>query len=148
MNANVMLPRKPEQILVVDDDISVLTVMKCMLECYDYSVLLAETAEAALRLAANQHLVIDLLITDIVMPAVQGPELADRMLALRPEIKVLYMSGYADSEVVRFKVLDPSVSFLPKPFTTDGLIETVERALRGPRLVHSDLRNHLAAVRA
>jgi len=148
MNANDMMPRKPERILVVDDDISVLTVMKCMLECYDYSVLLADSAETAMRLAANQHLVIDLLITDIVMPAVQGPELADRMLALRPEMKVLYMSGYADSEVVRFKVLDPSVSFLPKPFTTDGLIETVERALRGPRLRHGDLGSHLITVPA
>jgi two-component system, cell cycle sensor histidine kinase and response regulator CckA len=57
----------------------------------------------------------------------QGPDLAEGMLALRPELKVLFMSGYADSDVVRIKVLDCNLGFLPKPFAPDGLLETVER---------------------
>lgn len=126
------LPPDPKTILVVDDELSVLTVVKCMLECGDYNVLLANTSAAALRIASNTDVAIDLLLADVIMPDEQGPDLAKRMLALRPEMKVLFMSGYADSDVVRIKVLDPNLSFLPKPFTSDGLLETVERALNAP----------------
>src|SRR5712691_8084383 len=90
---------KPKAILVVDDDVSVLTVVKCMLDCADYTVLLANSAIAALRIAQDIETAIDLLITDVIMPDMQGPDLAEEMLALRPELKVLFMSGYADSEL-------------------------------------------------
>ena len=66
------------------------------------------------------------------MPNMQGPDLAERVLALRPNVKVLLMSGYADSDVVQVKVLDHNLGFRPKPFTSDGLLETVERALSVP----------------
>src|SRR5216684_7469702 len=123
---------KPKAIFVVDDDVSVLTVVKCMLECADYTVLLANNAIAALRIAKDMETTIDLLITDVIMPDMQGPDLAERMLAFRPELKVLFMSGYADSDVVRIKVLDRNLGFLPKPFAPDGLLETVERILAMP----------------
>ena len=123
---------KPKAILVVDDDVSVLTVVKCMLECADYTVLLANNAIAALRIAKDIETAIDLLITDVIMPDMKGPELAEGMLALRPELKVLFMSGYADSDVVRIKVLDRNLGFLPKPFAPDGLLETVEGILAMP----------------
>jgi two-component system, cell cycle sensor histidine kinase and response regulator CckA len=122
----------PKTILVVDDELSVLGVVKCMLECDDYDVLLANSAAAALRIASNNDLPIDLLITDVIMPDVKGPDLAEQILALRPEVKLLFMSGYTDSDVVRVRVLDPNLSFLPKPFTSDGLLETVKRALSAP----------------
>ena len=123
---------KPKAILVVDDDVSVLTVVKCMLDCADYTVLLANSAIAAMRIAQDIETAINLLITDVIMPDMQGPDLVEEMLALRPELKVLFMSGYADSDVVRIKVLDRNLSFLPKPFAPDGLLETVERILAMP----------------
>jgi two-component system, cell cycle sensor histidine kinase and response regulator CckA len=123
----------PKTILVVDDDISVLTVVKCMLESSDYNVLLANDADIALRMAERDDLSIDLLLTDVVMPAVNGPDLAKRIQAIRPALKVLFMSGYTDSDVVRVRVLEEhALGFLPKPFTSDSLLETVNRVLIAP----------------
>jgi len=119
-------------ILVVDDDLSVLTVVKCMLESSDYNVLLANNAEVAMRMAERDDLSIDLLLSDVVMPDVNGPELAKQIQAIRPGLKVLFMSGYTDSDVVRVKVLEHSLGFLPKPFTSDSLLETVQRVLIAP----------------
>jgi two-component system cell cycle sensor histidine kinase/response regulator CckA len=123
-------------ILVVDDDLSVLSVIKCMLECGDYSILMAHSAEAALRMAEREELSIDLMLIDVIMPDITGPDLAERILAIRPHLKVLFMSGCTDSEVVRIKVLDRALGFLPKPFTSDGLLERVQKVLNppGPRL--------------
>jgi two-component system cell cycle sensor histidine kinase/response regulator CckA len=132
MDTTTELHPDPKTILVVDDELSVLTVVKCMLESGDYNVLLASSADAALRIVSNYEVAIDLLITDVIMPDMQGPDLAKAILALRPELQVLFISGYADSDVVRIKVLNHSLSFLPKPFTPDGLLETVERVLNAP----------------
>jgi DNA-binding NtrC family response regulator len=132
MTTTTELHADAKTILVVDDEISVLTVIKCMLESGDYNVLFANSADAALRIASNHDLTIDLLITDVVMPDMHGPDLAKAILAHRPELQVLFISGYAGSDVVRIKVLNHSLSFLPKPFTPDGLLETVERVLNGP----------------
>jgi DNA-binding NtrC family response regulator len=132
MKIATQLQHNPKTILVVDDELCVLTIVKCMLECGDYNVLLASSAAAALRIVENHDVTIDLLLTDVVMPGMQGPDLAERVLALRPNIKALFMSGYADSDVVRVKVLDHNLVFLPKPFTSGGLLETVERAISVP----------------
>src|SRR5260370_32161876 len=91
---------EPKTILVVDDDLSVLSVIKCMLECGDYSVLIAHSAESALRMAEREDLTIDLMLIDVLMPDVTGPDLAERILAIRPHHKVLFMSGCTHSEVV------------------------------------------------
>ena len=124
----------PKTILVVDDDLSVLTVVKCMLESSDYNVLLANNAEVALRMAERDDLSIDLLLTDVIMPDVNGPDLAKRIQAIRPALKVLFMSGCTDSDVVRVKVLEHELGFLPKPFTSDSLLDTVQRVLIAPVL--------------
>jgi two-component system cell cycle sensor histidine kinase/response regulator CckA len=127
-------------ILVVDDDLSVLTVIKCMLEGRDYNVLLANSAEVALRMVERNDLTIDLMLIDVVMPDLSGPDLAERILAIRPHQKVLFMSGFTDHEVVRVKVLDRGLRFLPKPFTPDGLLEAVQMVLRAPAQI-SDFRH-------
>jgi DNA-binding NtrC family response regulator len=119
-------------ILVVDDDLSVLSVIKCMLECADYNVLIAPSAESALRMAEREDLVIDLMLIDVLMPNITGPDLAERIQAIRPHQKVLFMSGCTESEVVRVKVLDRALGFLPKPFTSDGLLERVQNVLEPP----------------
>jgi len=119
-------------ILVVDDDLSVLSVIKCMLECGDYNVLIAHSADSAMRMAERDDLSIDLMLMDVVMPDINGPDLAERILALRPHLKVLFMSGCTDSEVVRVKILDRALGFLPKPFTSDSLLERVQKVLSPP----------------
>lgn len=121
-----------KNVLVIDDNLAVLTVVGCMLESGGYNVLLASTAETALRLVARESLAIDLAVVDIVMPDVSGPDLVERMRVVRPDMKVLFMSGFVDAEVVRVKALDQGMQFLPKPFTSDGLLESVERALLNP----------------
>ena len=120
---------EPKTILVVDDDLSVLSVIKCMLECGDYNVLMAHSAETALRMVERDDLTIDLMLLDVVMPDISGPDLAEHILAIRPHLKVLFMSGCTDSEVVRVKILDRALGFLPKPFTSDSLLERVQKVL-------------------
>ena len=132
----------PMTILVVDDDLSVLTVVKCMLEGGDYNVLLANSAEVALRMAERNDLTIDLMLIDVVMPDLSGPDLGQRILAIRPHQKVLFMSGFTDHEVVRVKVLDRGLRFLPKPFTPDGLLEAVQMVLSAPAQI-SDFRQSI-----
>lgn len=120
---------EPKTILVVDDDLSVLSVIKCMLECGDYNVLMAHSAETALRMVERDDLTIDLMLLDVVMPDISGPDLAERIMAIRPHMRVLFMSGCTDSEVVRVKILDRALGFLPKPFTSDSLLERVQKVL-------------------
>lgn len=122
----------PNTVLVVDDDAAVMTVVNCMLETGGYNVLLAPRADVALRLVGRNDLKIDLVLLDVVMPDLTGPELAERILALRPRMKVLFMSGFSDSEVVRVKILDRGLELLPKPFTSDVLLDVVERVLSFP----------------
>ena len=124
----------PKTILVVDDDAAVMTVVNCMLETGGYNVLLAPSAEVALRLVGRNDLKIDLVLLDVVMPDLTGPELAERILAIQPRMKMLFMSGFSDSEGVRVKILDRGLELLPKPFTSDALLDVVERVLSFPAL--------------
>ena len=126
--------KHPGTILVVDDDPSVLGLVKVMLECGDFSVLIAGSGREALRLAEQGDLQIDMILVDVVMPDLKGPDLAERILALRPRIKILFMSGFADAEVVCVKVLERALGFLPKPFTSAGLLACVKNALARPAL--------------
>lgn len=115
-----------EQVLLVEDDDSVRRAVQVMLEEFGYHVQTAASGEAALELLAAQTSLPQLLLIDVVMPGLSGRELAARVLAHHPAIKVLYMSGYTDDITLREELADAQVMFLQKPF----LPVTLGRKLR------------------
>jgi two-component system cell cycle sensor histidine kinase/response regulator CckA len=120
-----------ETILVVEDDKMLLEVEILMLEDYGYNVLAASTIERALELAQQHIGKIDLLLTDIVMPEMNGKDLAERITAFDPEMEVLYMSGYTDNIIAEQNILRGDVHFLSKPFEGDVLAAKLRDVLGG-----------------
>jgi CheY-like chemotaxis protein len=118
-----------ETVLVVEDEPAVLTLSRRALEAQGYVVLAASDAAAALRVVERHGGTIHLLLTDVVMPGLSGRELADRLVAQRPGIRVLYMSGYPGDAVVQHGTLPPGSAFLQKPFSPDGLARKVRDVL-------------------
>ena len=116
-------------ILLVDDNDQVRGWAREVLELYGYSVLEAPDGEQALAVAAAHEGTIDLLVTDVVMPALGGPELAERLIAQRPGVRVLLISGYTDRGVVEHGVLAGGARFLQKPFSASALGEAVRDLL-------------------
>jgi PAS domain S-box-containing protein len=107
-----------EIVLLVEDEEGVRTLARRVLEMSGYTVLEAGYGGEALRLCQQHSEPIHLLLTDIVMPGgLNGRELAERLLRLRPELKVLYMSGYTDETIVPHEIIEPGLFFLQKPFT-------------------------------
>jgi len=121
--------RGSETILLVEDDDMVRSLVRETLERHGYKVLDAGGPIDARRIAEKHRGVIQLLITDVVMPKVSGRELAEQLVRARPALKVLYMSGYTDSAVVNSGILTREVAFLQKPFTPAALIEKVRDVL-------------------
>ncbi len=122
-----------ETVLLVEDEEAVRILVKRLLEAHGYTVLDAACGADALRIAAERDTVIHLLLTDVVLPQNNGRELAERMVELRPEIKVLFMSGYTDDSIVHYGVLEADVPFVQKPFTMDALIHKTRETLAAPR---------------
>lgn len=120
-------------VLVVDDDGPVLNVASRALDRAGYRVLSAQGGEDALRTAKEFDGKIDLLLTDVVMPAMGGRELAERFIEVRPDTAVLFMSAYTEDEVILKGVRVASVSFLSKPFTLADLSNAVKAALKSAR---------------
>ena len=118
-----------ETVLVVEDNAALRETVCEALQELGYTVLVAEGGDPAAGIAARHAGPIHLLLTDVVMPRLGGPELARRMAELRPGIRVLYMSGYSDGAVSRHGVLGPDVSLLEKPFTGERLARAVRAAL-------------------
>jgi len=117
-------------IMVVDDDPAVLVLVQSILTSVGYRPLLAATGEDALHLAQQKHIHMDLALLDIRMPGLHGPQLANEILAVRPNIRILFMSGFVEEEMIRIKALDRNAHFLPKPFKTAGLLQAIEGTLQ------------------
>jgi PAS domain S-box-containing protein len=118
-----------ETVLVVEDEPAVLTLSRRALEAQGYVVLAASDPLAALRVVERHGGTIHLLLTDVVMPGLSGRELADRLTAQRPGIRVLFMSGYPGDAVVQHGTLPSGSAFLQKPFSPDGLARKVRDVL-------------------
>lgn len=121
--------RCPRTVLLVEDEHSLRKLTRDTLIEIGHSVLEAGDAFQALEIAKRTNFAIDLLLTDVVMPGMSGRVLADKLSAARPEIKVLYMSGYTDGAVATHGVLESGISILRKPFTRSELTERVDEVL-------------------
>jgi PAS domain S-box-containing protein len=119
-------------VLLVDDDESMRRVTRRILTRSGFRVLEAEHGADALRVAAAHDGNIDLLVTDVLMPGIRGPELVEELTIRSPEIRVLYMSGYTDEDISRWG-LDSGVAFIHKPFTTEGFSDAVNQVLSQTR---------------
>jgi two-component system, cell cycle sensor histidine kinase and response regulator CckA len=116
-------------ILLVEDEPSLRKLARTILREAGYTVLEASDAIQAMEIAKETSSAIDLLLTDVVMPGMSGRALADELSPLRPEMRVLYMSGYTDGAIADHGVLESGISVLHKPFTRDELMRRVEEVL-------------------
>jgi two-component system, cell cycle sensor histidine kinase and response regulator CckA len=122
-----------EIVLLVEDEPIIIKMGKMMLENLGYQVLTAETPGRAFDLAAEHIGKIDLLMTDVVMPEMNGRDLAEKLQALYPDLKVLFMSGYTANVIAHHGVLDADVHFIQKPFSMKKLSVKVREALEGAK---------------
>ena len=113
---NALLSRARVYVLKMLDEVALLAILKRALTDEGYRVLTASDGQDALLLVTNSGETIDALVTDVVMPRMSGPELARRLAAVRPGLKVLYMSGYTENAIIHHGRLDPGVLLLQKPF--------------------------------
>jgi PAS domain S-box-containing protein len=120
------------RILLVEDEAGVRKFVRSILERQGYTVLEAADIDEALRTAADSAAEFDLLLTDVIMPRLNGPELADRVTALRPGLKVLYMSGYTDRTIRLQSGLEGEAHFIQKPFTPGALVQKLRELLKQP----------------
>ncbi|RJP34179.1 MAG: response regulator [Candidatus Omnitrophota bacterium] len=127
LNANVL--RGTETILLVEDEKVVRTLILRTLKRCGYTVIEASYGSEALQLFERTQAPIQLLITDVIMPKMSGRELAKQLTALKPELKVLYMSGYTDNAIVHHGILDEGIDFIQKPFTPDAIVRKVREML-------------------
>jgi two-component system, cell cycle sensor histidine kinase and response regulator CckA len=121
-----------ETILVVEDEPNLREIARIFLEDYGYRVLEAVDVEESLQIAKTFADPIHLLLTDVIMPGMSGRQLASQILTARPEMKVVYMSGYTDDMLVHHEVLEPGVTLLQKPFNNVQLARKIRSALDGP----------------
>jgi two-component system cell cycle sensor histidine kinase/response regulator CckA len=113
-----------ETILVVDDQPATLKVARILLESFGYNVIAAESAQEALILFRQSQQRIHLVLSDVVMPDITGPQLVERLQRINPDLRVIYMSGYSNEELRQ-----KGVAFLSKPFNPAGLAKTVREVL-------------------
>jgi two-component system cell cycle sensor histidine kinase/response regulator CckA len=130
-NGDVAAERGSETVMLVEDDESVRNLVRVMLEAKGYHVLAAAGAHEAERLCAERAGGVDLLLTDVVMPEVNGRVLAERLSAMSPSMRILFMSGYSDEAVYRHGEISPNASFIEKPFTDRTLARKVREVLDG-----------------
>jgi hypothetical protein len=117
-----------ETILVVEDEDNVRALLTSMLKKQGYQVLQSPGPEEAVRICREYQRTIHLLLTDVVMPGMSGPDLADHLVLSRPEMKVMFMSGYADSAIARHRIR-PDTPFIQKPFLPEALYRKLRELL-------------------
>jgi len=118
-----------ETILVVEDEESVLRLTKAILERAGYAVLTAQSPAEAVSCAAEYSGQLHLLVTDVIMPGMNGVDLRDRIVAMRPDIKILFMSGYSEDVIAQRGVVEGGIHFMEKPFSALGLAQKVRSVL-------------------
>jgi CheY-like chemotaxis protein len=121
-------PGGEETLLLVEDEEAVRNLTREILAACGYKVIAVENASEALEIL-NREMIVDLLLTDVVMPEMSGPQLAETAVEIRPGIKVLYMSGYTNDAVFRKGVTETDRNFIKKPFTYDSLAQKVRQML-------------------
>src|SRR4051812_36098442 len=126
------MPNRNETILLVEDEIDVRELVNEMLTDQGYRVIQAGGGAEALAAAEKADYAIDLMMTDVVMPKMSGPELAEELGKIIPDLRVLFMSGYMDEDIVDRGVLERDIVFLDKPFTGDVMLRKVREALERP----------------
>ena len=123
------IPVAGETVMLVEDEAQVRDLEARMLKQLGYTVLAAANGEEAMDICQSHQGRISLLVTDVVMPNMSGKQVAEAMLARRPDIKVLYLSGYTDNTISHHGILDSSVDFLTKPFSRETLSRKVRDIL-------------------
>lgn len=122
-----------ETILIVEDQEYVRQYVKSILEAYCYRVLAAANGDEAVAVAHNYSGEIHLLLTDVVLPGINGKQVTERLKAMRPSLKVLFMSGYSSDVIAHRGVLDSGVAYIPKPFSPGGLTNKIREVLADDR---------------
>jgi two-component system cell cycle sensor histidine kinase/response regulator CckA len=122
--------REAKTILVVDDEAKMRQVLRAGLTQHDFNVLDAENGLEALRICQEHSGPIHLVLVDVVMPEMNGVELAPRVKALRPEVQVILMSGQKDDHILLHASLNPHTPFFHKPFTLESLVQTIRKVLK------------------
>jgi two-component system cell cycle sensor histidine kinase/response regulator CckA len=123
------LSRGSETVLVVEDEQEVRKLAVQILRELGYRILEADQGAEAFCVCGKHKGPIHLLLTDVVMPKMSGRELVERILEIRPEVKVLYMSGYTDNVIVHHGILERGINFIQKPFTVEALAQRVREVL-------------------
>ncbi|NOZ55238.1 MAG: response regulator [Calditrichaeota bacterium] len=123
------LSGRGETILLVEDEEGVRESISRVLRDNGYNVLEARDAREGLRIAEEHTGPIHLTLADVVLPRMSGPEMVRHLEKIRPESRVLYMSGYTDSEIVKSGVLQPGIHYLEKPFSPPTLLRKIRHVL-------------------
>ena len=118
-----------ETVIIVEDEETVLSLAEAILEKYGYRVITSRTPDEACRLVGTYQGEIDLLLTDVIMPTMNGKELSDRIQKLNPSIKTLFMSGYTADIIAHQTLLEDGINFIQKPFSVNSLVSKVREVL-------------------
>jgi DNA-binding NtrC family response regulator len=124
-----MQPEERKTILIVDDEPEIRKLVSAMVIQMGYNALTADSGDHALTMYRNLHAPIEMLITDVIAPGMSGPMLADKLCALQPDVKVLYISGYDNTHVVQKYVVERGHALLAKPFAMEELQNKISKLL-------------------